>query len=124
MPRSLLQVAQRLADVLERENDALRAMDLVRAATLLPEKTAAFAELAAFGAAKAPGPDPALVAAARRLDALAVENRDLLRRAIAAQQRVIGIVVRAAAVAVAEPSYGTKSHRSRLTGAMALSTRA
>jgi hypothetical protein len=121
---SLVQVVGRLADVLDRENAALREMDLVRAATLLPEKTAAFAELTAFGETAVPPANPALVAAAHRLDALAVENRQLLRRAIAAQQRVIGIIVRAAAGAVADPSYGTNGRRPRLTAAMALSTRA
>jgi hypothetical protein len=124
MARSLVQVVGHLADVLDRENAALREMDLVRAATLLPEKTAAFAELAAFSERTAPSLSPALVAAARGLDALAVENRQLLRRAIAAQQRVIGIIVRAAAGAVADPSYGTNGRRPRLTAAMALSTRA
>jgi hypothetical protein len=124
VPVALVQVAGRLADVLERENAALRAMDLVRAARLLPEKTAAIAELAAFGETAVPPPNPALTAAARRLDALTRENRQLLRRAIAAQQRVIGIIVRAAAGAVADPSYGTRGRRPRWTAAMALSTRA
>ena len=91
---------------------------------MLPEKTAALAGLMAFGETAAGAPDPALVAAAQRLDALARENRRLLRRAITAQQRVIGIVVRAATAAVATPSYGTKGRRRGLTGAMALSTRA
>jgi hypothetical protein len=124
MPRSLLQVARRLADLLERENTALRVMDLPRAATSLSEKAAAMAELAAFGDASVGPSDPALVAAAQRLDVLAMENRQLLVRAIAAQQRVIGMVVRAAAGAIADPCYETRGRRPRLTGAMALSTRA
>ena len=64
--------------------------------TLLPEKTAAIADLIASGEAVPSAPDPDLVSVARRLDDLALENRRLLERAIVAQQRVIGIVVRAA----------------------------
>ena len=123
MSRSMIQAALRLAAVLERESEALREMDLPRSATFLPEKTAAFAELTAFAEAPDRPTDPALVAAALRLDALTSENGRLLLRAIAAQQRVIGIIARAAAGAVADPCYGTKGRRPRLTGAVALSTR-
>ena len=99
-------------------------MDLKRATALLAEKTDAFGALTASGGQAIRSDDPGQIAQARRLDALALENRVLLRRAIVAQQRVIGIVVRAAAAAVADPTYGTTGHRPRLTGAMALSTRA
>lgn len=124
MPRPLIVAAQRLADVLDRENDALRAMDLRRAVTLLPEKTAAIADLTASGESAFGPANPALVLTAQRLDGLASENRRLLQRAIAAQQRVIGIVVRAAAAAAVEPSYGGRGRQAHLTGPMALSTRA
>jgi len=119
-----IEAARRLADILERENDALRDMDLKRATALLAEKTDAFAALTALGEQAVRPNDPAQIAQARRLDALALENRVLLRRAIVAQQRMIGIIVRAAAAAVPDPTYGTTGHRPRLTGAMALSTRA
>ena len=122
--KPLIAVAQRLAAVLERENEALRAMDLRRAATLLPEKTAAIADLTASGQPAAGPPNPALVLTARRLDGLVRENRHLLERAIVAQQRVIGIVVRAAASAAVLPSYGNRGRQARSTGPMALSTRA
>jgi|ERR1700722_1511958 len=124
LPKSLLMVAQRLAAILDQENAALRAMDLRRAAALLPEKTAAIADLAACGAASPETSDPAVVSAARTLDDLARENRCLLERAIAAQRRVIGIVVRAAAEAAVRPTYGAKGRPGRLTAPMALSTRA
>jgi hypothetical protein len=130
MPKRLIVVAERLAAVLDRENEALRAMDLRRAATLLPEKNAAIADLTASGKTALAPPDPAAVAAVRRLDRLMSENRRLLERAIAAQQRVIGIVVRAAASTVVEPSYGAsrggiaRGRQTRSTGPMALSTRA
>jgi hypothetical protein len=129
MPRPLIVMALRLADVLERENEALRAMDLHRAASLLPEKTAALADLsAAVETAEEPA-NPVLASAARRsaaerLDGLAAENRRLLERAIAAQQRVIAIVVSAVAGVATGSSYGSNGCRNRPAGPMALSTRA
>ena len=116
--------AERLAAVLEQENAALRAMDLRRAVALLPEKTAATADLTASAAAAFGPPGASLVATVRRLDSLASENRRLLRRAIRVQQRVIGIVVRAAAAAMVQPAYGATRRQDRLTGPIALSTRA
>lgn len=119
MPTPSLMLAQRLADVLERENDALRAMDLRRAVTLLPEKSAAIAALADCGP-----PAPDLVPMAARLNGLARENRQLLERAISVQQRVIGIILRAAASVAVAPNYGLQGRRAHLTGPMALRTRA
>lgn len=121
MPKSLTEAATQLADVLDRENKALAVMDLRRAVTLLSEKTAAIADLSEAGPEP---PHPDLVAAARRLDGLAADNRRLLERAIVAQQRLIGIVVRAAASVAVEPSYGAKGRQARRVGPMALSTRA
>jgi hypothetical protein len=124
MPRPLIIVAQRLADVLGQENDALRAMDLRRAVTLLPEKTVAIAELTAVAGLVSGPRNPELISMAARLDGLAQENRQLLERAIGAQQRVIGIIARAAASVVVAPHYGLYGRRSNLAGPMALSTRA
>ena len=122
MKNRLISAANRLAEALDRENVALMAMDLTRAAALLPEKAAAIADLASFDGDGTAWPDVDLVPVARQLDRLALENRRLLERAITAQERVIGIVVRAAASVAAEPFYGTNGRRPRLT-AMALSTR-
>ena len=125
MGTRLINAARRLADVLDQENDALRAMDLRRAAGLLPEKTVALAGLTEAGAAEFGPPHPILVSTAKRLDGLALENRRLLERAIAAQQRVIGIVARAAAASRgAEPSYGARGRLARARGPVAFSTRA
>jgi hypothetical protein len=124
MPKTMMMVAQRLADVLDRENDALRAMDLRRAVTLLPEKTAAIADLTTDDSASPAPPNPDLVSIVARLDRLAVENRQLLERAIDTQKRVIGIIVRAAASAAVAPNYGMQGRCAPLTGPMALSTRA
>jgi hypothetical protein len=59
-----------------------------------------------------------------RLNGLAQENRRLLERAIGAQQRVIGIIVRAAASVAVAPHYGLQGRRAQQAGPMALSTRA
>src|SRR5712675_1248676 len=107
MQKRLISAANRLAEALDRENVALMAMDLTRAAALLPEKAAAIADLASCDRDGAAWPDVDLVPVARQLDRLALENRRLLERAITAQERVIGIVVRAAASVAAEPFYGT-----------------
>jgi hypothetical protein len=124
MAKRLITITQYLAEVLDQENDALRAMDLRRTVALLPEKIAAIAELTAADAAPSGREHPDLVAMLGRLDRLAVENRQLLERAIGAQKRVIGIIVRAAASATAAPSYGGQGRRDHLTRPMALSTRA
>ncbi len=124
MPKPLILVAQRLANVLDRENDALRVMDLRRAVGLLPEKTAAIADLNAAESIGSRPPNPELVSLAGRLDGLAQENRQLLERAIGAQRRVIGIIVRAAASVTVAPNYGGQGQRAHLKGPMALSTRA
>lgn len=124
MAKSLIMTAQRLADVLDQENAALRAMDLRRAVSLVPEKAAALAELTAAEGTTPRTAHPDLVLMAARLDGLAKENRVLLERAIGVQRRVIGIVVRAAASVAVAPSYGQQGRRARLTSPMALSTRA
>jgi len=121
--------AGRLAEVLARENEALRAMDLPRAAALLVEKAAAMDALTAVAAAMPSGPPhPALPAAARRLESLAAENRLLLERALAAQQRVIGIIARAAASVGRPASYGPRrplgARQARSGPPISLSTRA
>ncbi len=123
MPKLLLAAMNRLVEVLERENAALAAMDLPRAAAMLAEKTDALAALAAAGGGA--GEHPGLLPAARRVDDLARKNRRLLERAIVAQQRVIGVVAAAAAAAsvTAEPFYGASGRQTRAAGPMALSTR-
>lgn len=106
-------VAENLADILERENTALAAMDLRAAGDLLAAKAVAIEALAAAGQ------DTVQSSSVRRLGELARANQRLLRRAMTAQERVIGIVVRAASQA--EPVYGG---RERTIKPVALSTRA
>ncbi len=113
-----------LADILARENAALAAMDLAAAAACLAEKTAALTRFAETVASET-GPWPAEVAPeAARLDGLARENRVLLGRAMAAQERVIGIVAGAIASASAPPAYGAGGRLAARTGPLALSARA
>ena len=83
---------------LEAENAALAALDLPRAAGMLADKQRAVAELRRR-ADRAGRRSEAAERMARRLQALAIENKRLLERAIAAQGRVIGVVARAATAA-------------------------
>jgi hypothetical protein len=122
----LMLAVRRLADVLERENAALTVMDFRRATALLAEKSAAVADLAASGGAAG---KPALTRAdvdfvVRSLEGVTAENRRLLSRAIVVQQRVIGIVARAAATAARPPTYGAPGRRARTTRPLAFSARA
>jgi hypothetical protein len=106
MNATWLAAAEAMARVLERENAALSALDLRTAAGLLSEKERALAELAA---AALPGGPPASGVAdvARRLAALADSNRTLLERGLAAQERVVALIVDAArAVRRARPGEG------------------
>jgi hypothetical protein len=109
MSTDLIQAADALADTLERENAALAALDLPRAAGMLADKQRA---VNAFTTAQAvtasPPPRTMIEPLARRLRALADENRLLLERSIAVQGRVIGIIARVATRAVDTPCYGAR----------------
>ncbi len=109
MSDDLITAGSRLAATLEVENAALAALDLPRAAGMLAEKERAVAEVAAAEVAAVP--HAAAERVARRLRALALENKRLLERAIAAQGRVIGVVAQAASAA-APVGYGQpRKHR-------------
>jgi hypothetical protein len=105
-----------LADSLEQENAALAVLDLPRAGAMLARKQRALADLAVARAISPP--NDAAERVARRLQALAMENKRLLERAIAAQSRVIAVVARAAAPA----GYGASPPRR--PSAFALSAKA
>lgn len=137
---TLIAAAVRLADVLQTENAALAALNMPAAVRLLPEKLAA---ADAFAAAQA-GADVGarerqagrhgieLDAVARRLQALAAENRRLLDRAMLVQGRVIATVAKAARATAerAAPGYGTPhgaqhgAHRAPRLAACAVVTQA
>lgn len=116
-----------LAETLAEENAALAALDLPRAAAMLPDKQRATDAFVAVQTTHVVGAhrDTAehLV---RRLRSLVTENKALLERAIVVQTRVIGIVARAAAPAITSSGYGTRGrscHAGR-PAAYALSARA
>ena len=97
-----------LAALLERENQALRAIDLPGVGNMLADKTRAIdAFLAARRSAEPPILDAALreraTALAARLATLAAENRQLLDRAIKVQGRVLDVIARAVPTT---PTYG------------------
>lgn len=118
MSDDLIAAGSLMADTLEAENAALAALDLPRAAGMLADKQRAVANLSAVQTA--PASREAAERMARRLQALAIENKRLLERAIAAQGRVIGAIARSAAAAPA--GYGlARGHR---PGAFALSAKA
>jgi hypothetical protein len=128
MTPAFIDAAARLADALARENQALTALDLALAASLLADKQRA---ADAFLAAQTLAPHDASVTrhpAARdlaaRLASLAEENRRLLERAIAVQGRVIGVLARAARPEAS--GYGSHGGRTAFSrpGAIALSARA
>jgi hypothetical protein len=124
MNGTVLEVAQRLADVLMQENAALKRLDFPAAVALAPAKEAALAELTKQ--ADAVTASPPLLALGQRLGAVAAENQILLTRAIEVQTRIVRIVARACAPPQAATRYGGHGVRrapQRAT-ALALSTRA
>jgi hypothetical protein len=125
MSPALIDAAIQLADALARENEALAALDLPRAAGMLAEKQRAADVFFAAQTLLPDGtPDPAVRDVAARLGTLAEENRRLLERAIAVQGRVIGTLARAVRP---EPlGYGARGGRTVTSrpGAIALSARA
>src|ERR1700733_9749149 len=98
--------AQGLADVLERENEALKRLDFPAAVALLPAKEAALAELTKSSVAPMKQ-----TSVAQRLGALAAENQVLLERAIAVQTRIVRIIARAYAPPPAATRYGGQGRR-------------
>jgi hypothetical protein len=120
MTMELTEAGTALAETLEAENSALTALDLPRAGAMLARKQRALADLAA---ARAPSSSHgAAERMARRLQGLALENKRLLERAIAAQGRVIEVVAHAAAAVEGRGGYGAE--RGRRPAAFALSAKA
>jgi hypothetical protein len=127
MTQDLVDAAGTLAEVLTRENAALRRLDFVAAVALGQTKETALLGMTKDRiAAPVTDRDPALLALGRRINGLVVENRALLERAIAVQIRIVGIIVRAAPPSPALGQYVASGFRSlpRRASAMALSARA
>ena len=94
----------RLSALLRDENAALSAMDFARAGSLLAPKHAAADALAA--AWRAAEPDHVAPSDMQALGVLAEENRQLLKRAMRVQRRVLDMVARAARGTHASSNYG------------------
>lgn len=127
MMDELLAATLALADVLETENEALAALDMARAASLLGRKapltesyTAARARAAAGLPVLSPQLRATLLQATSRLDTLARDNRRLLSHAIRVQGRIMEFLTRAAGRERQAPTYGAhgryaQAHRRPLT---------
>jgi len=116
-----LHTARRLADLLARENEALKRLDYAAAVALVPAKEAALAELT-----KPPLRPMVQTELGQLLSGLAAENQVLLERAIAVQTRIVRIVARACAPPPAVTrynGYGGRAPPDR-AAALAVSTRA
>ena len=127
MTPDLVAAANALADLLARENAALKRLDLSAAMAVVPAKEAA---LLSITSGRIPAPaanrDPAMLALGRRISGLVAENRQLLERAIAVQTRVVGIIVRAATPPRSASQYAANGFKStpRRASAIALSAHA
>jgi hypothetical protein len=121
MNNDLIAAGTLLAETLQAENAALSALDLPRAAGMLVDKQRAVAGLVSVQGT--PASREAAERVARRLQALAMENKRLLERAIAAQGRVIGVIARAASPTPQPTAYGSLRHSGR-PAPLALSARA
>jgi len=102
--RGMMDAVNRLSALLAEENAALEAMDFARAGSLLASKHAAADALAAAWRAA----DPASVATDKMIELgrLAEQNRQLLKRAMRVQSRVLDLVAKAARGAAGAQGYG------------------
>jgi len=93
-PTGMEEAVERMSALLVEENAALAAMDFARAGALLAPKHAAADALAAAWRAADPGMEA--TDKMRELGELAEENRQLLKRAMRVQRRVLDLVAKAA----------------------------
>jgi hypothetical protein len=127
MTQDLVDAANALAEVLVRENAALKRLDFAAAVALGQAKEAALLGVTK-GRAVLPVTQrtPTTMALGRRINELVAENRTLLERAIAVQTRVVAIVARAVTPPPAMRQYAASGFKTqpRRAPAMALSARA
>ncbi len=113
----------RLSALLIEENAALEAMDFARAGALLASKHAAADALAAAWRAADPG--AATSEKMHELGLLADSNRQLLKRAMRVQHRVLDLVAKAARQPTPAGRYGAEGRpTSSRAAAQTLKTRA
>jgi hypothetical protein len=102
----MAEAVARMSALLVEENAALEAMDFARAGALLAAKHAAADALAAAWRAADPAAD--VTDAMRELGRLAEENRQLLKRAMRVQRRVLDLVSKAARTSAPGQRYGAQ----------------
>jgi hypothetical protein len=103
---AMAEAVERLSALLAEENAALEAMDFARAGGLLAPKHAAADALAAAWRAAEPG--AVAVEGLSQLGRLAEENRQLLKRAMRVQSRVLDLVAKAARGSSGTQRYGAE----------------
>ncbi len=120
---SMDEAVARLSALLIEENAALDAMDFARAGALLASKHAAADALAAAWRAAEPG--AAVSEKMHELGLLADSNRQLLKRAMRVQHRVLDLVAKAARQPSSTARYGAEGRpASTRAAAQTLKTRA
>lgn len=107
MSQSVAHPAERLAEILAKENAALKRADYVAAVALLPDKEAALAALTKLGPK---GVAPEL---GRRVRGLAAENQALLEQAARIQGRLVRLIVQASQKVRRLETYGQKIGQQR-----------
>ena len=124
MTREQQDAVAQLVAVLAEENAALEALDYRRVGDFIDRKRAALdalnASLPASSDQVPTAQDPSRKAMAVRLKQLLGENRELLRRAIKVQNRIMGVVASAARQAQAPVGYGARGNRPRSSAANAV----
>ena len=108
-----------LTEVLDKENEALRSLDLPGAARLLADKQRALAHMEqVFSPQAAAGEtNETMRRLATRLRDATLENKGLLERGMRAQRHIMSILAHAASGADQAPGYGAKGSYSRSSGA-------
>ncbi len=99
-----------LTDVLDKENEALRSLNLPAAARLLPDKQSALAQLEHFSLERAAisGADEMTRILVIRLRDATLENKSLLERGIGAQRHIMSLLALAARGTGQVTGYGSK----------------
>ena len=124
MTRDQQNAVEQLVAVLAEENAALEALAYRRVGDFVDRKRAALDALNAASPASSDQArteqDPSRKALAVRLKQLVEENRELLRRAIKVQNRIMGVVASAARQAQAPVGYGARGNRPRSSAANAV----
>ena len=126
MSQALIEAANRLTSILERENEVLRRGETQGVGAATREKQEAAEAVVALLGGSQRADDATQAAAVTRLRAVAAENQRLLARALDVQEHLISIVASAGVRARAAPRYGANGNlaTNRVTSPFALSAQA